>query len=370
MRSDLITTRIPQHTEEWFRYRTNGIGGSEMACVLGLDKYNTVMRTFHEKTGTIPHRDFDNPKMFFGRFMEDKIAELWQYYDGSEFGWIDNYKNGKIIRQCRNVNGFVVNPSYPWMFGSFDRVQNIKGGMNLITGEALKTEAVLEIKTLSYWSAQMWADGLPISFLIQVHVYMIILETDYAEIAILKDGNELIIEKVQRDDSLCEKIIEISKAFWYNRVVPAKESFVKMKEAEAQGNLLEAEKYEGMIQHLEPEPDRSQAYEEFMSERFLKERPSVDGTIDTYDMCLKDKMLLGVSNRIKDERQLICNMLVNEMVKGGADVIDFGKLGSCTYAERKGAKNRSFNNRIKEKPSEDIIEQEFNKISWDFGGQG
>lgn len=370
MRSDLIITRIPPHTDDWFKYRMNGIGGSEMATVLGLDKYNTVMRTFHEKTGTIAHRNIDNSKMFFGRFMEDKIAELWAYYDGTPEGWIENFKNGKVIRQCRNVNGFVVNPSYPWMFGSFDRVQNIKGGINLITGEPLKTEAVLEIKTLSYWSAQMWQDGLPVSFLIQVHVYMIILETDYAEIAILKDGNEFIVEKVQRDDDLCEKIIEISKAFWYNRVAPAKDAFAKMKEAEAQGNLLEAEKYEGIIQHLEPEPDGSPAYEQFMSERFLKERECVEGTIDTYDLCLKDKMLLGVGNRIDAERQLVRNNLINEMVRGGADVIDFGKLGTCSYSERKGSKNRTFANRIKEKPSEDVIEKEFNKISWDFGGQG
>ena len=368
MRSDLIITRIPQHTEEWFEFRKNGIGGSEAATVLGLDRYNTVMRIFHEKVGTIPHQNIDNAKMFFGRYMEDKIAELWQYYDGSDLGWIDNYKNNKIIRQCRKVNGYVVNPSYPWLFGSFDRVQNISGGINLLTGEPLKTEAVLEIKTLSYWSAQQWEGGLPVSFLIQVHIYMIILETDYAEISILKDGNTFIVEKVQRDDSLAEKIIDITKAFWQNRVLPAKEAFVKMKESEKQGNILEAEKFEGQIQHLEPEPDGSPAYEQFMSERFLKTRSSIDGTIDTYGLALRDKMLLSINGRIDDERQLIKNNLIKEMVNAGAEMIDFGKLGSCTYGERKGAKNRSFANRLKEKPSEERIEQEFNKLDLDMNG--
>jgi predicted phage-related endonuclease len=241
-------------------------------------------------------------------------------------------------------------------------VQNIRGGVNLITSEKLETEAVLEIKTLSYWSAQMWADGLPISFLIQVHCYMIILETDYAEIAILKDGNEFIVEKVQRDDSLCEKIIEISKAFWFNRILPAKEAFAKMKEAERQGNISEVEKHEAFIQQLEPEPDRTEAYTEFMSERFLKEKSSMDGTMETYDLCKRDKVLNGIKGIIDDERTGIKNQLIKELTLKGAEMIDFGKLGSCDWSERKGAKNRTFNNRIKEKPSEDQLIVEFKKI--------
>jgi predicted phage-related endonuclease len=93
MRSDLIITRIPQHSDEWFDYRTTGIGGSEMSTILGLNKYDTVTRTFYEKIKAIEPRHFDNSKMFFGRYMEDKIADLWRYYDGSPDGYIENFKN-------------------------------------------------------------------------------------------------------------------------------------------------------------------------------------------------------------------------------------------------------------------------------------
>lgn len=75
MRSDLIITRIPQHSDAWFEYRKSGIGGSEMSCVLGLDKFNTVVRLYHEKLGSVSHRTFDNSKMFMGRYLEDKIAD-------------------------------------------------------------------------------------------------------------------------------------------------------------------------------------------------------------------------------------------------------------------------------------------------------
>lgn len=362
MRSDLIITRIPQHTDEWFAYRRTGIGGSEMSTVLGLNKYDTVTRTFYEKIGAIEPRKIDNAKMFFGRYMEDKIAELWSYYDGTNEGWIENFKNDKVIRQCRAVNGIVVNPSYPWLFASLDRVMNIKGGINLLTGEALKTEAVLEIKTLSYWSSQMWADGIPISYLIQVHVYMIILETEYAEIAILKDGNEFMVEKVQRDNELCKRIIDISKAFWENRVLPAKKAFAKRQEAEKVGNMGEMEKWDAEIQRYEPEPDHSEAYTAFMNEKFLKERAMVEGNIALYELAKQDKMLNALKGVIDDERTGIKNQFVKEMTLAGAELVDFGRLGSIDWTERKGAKSRTFNNRIKEKPSEDRVMREFSKI--------
>lgn len=362
MKSNLVITRIPPHTKEWFDFRKNGIGGSEMSQVLGLDRYNTVVRLYHEKCGDLEPRQIDNSKMFFGRYLEDKIADLWRYWDGSSDGYIENYKNNKIIRDCRNVNGFIVNPDYPWLFGSLDRLINIRGGVNLLTGEALTTEAILECKMLSYWSSQLWQEGIPVSYLIQVHCYMIILETDYAELAILKDGNDFHVEKIQRDDVLCEKIIEISKGFWYNRVVPAKEAYAKMCEAHKAGNIFEAEKWEGEIQRYEPEPDQSEAYNEFINEKFLKTREFIEGTMELFDLAKQDKVLIGIKNIIDSERTGIKNKFLHEFEQSGADLVDFGKLGSVQWQGRKGAKNRTFVNYVKEKPTEDTLMDEFKKI--------
>jgi len=362
MKSDLQIIRIPDHSSEWYEFRKNGIGGSDMGTVLGLNKYDSVVRLFHEKIGSIPPRTEDNNLMFWGRQLEDEIAKIWSFYDGTFDGYIENYKNNKVIRSCRNINGYVVNPKYPWLFGSLDRVQNISGGVNLLTKQPLSTEAVLECKTLTYWASQIWQDGIPIYYLIQVHQYMIIIESDYAEIAILKDGNNFIVEKIQRDDSLCEQIIEISKAFWYNRILPAQDAYKKKRQAEMEGNYSESEKYEALVQRLEPDPDNSEAYREFMEERFLKQRESMDGTIKLYEICKKDKVLSGISNLIEDARNGLKNHLVRSMSERGVEVIDFGNVGSVTWSERKGTKKRTLTNRIKEKPSEDQLLKEFNKI--------
>jgi len=366
MRSDLIITRIPEHTDEWYAFRKNGIGGSEVGNILLPNPdYDSAIWIFHEKIGTIPPRKEDNEYMFWGRTHEDVIAEMWRYWDGTQDGYIENYKNKKLIRDCRNVNGYVVNPKYPWLFASLDRVMNISGGRNLITGDPLTTEGVLECKAMNQWVAQKWEDGMPIYYLLQIHQYMAIIEADYAEIAILENGNKFRVEKIQRDDSLCEKIIEITKSFWFNRIVPAKEAFAKKQQAEKEGNIYEIEKWDAEINRYEPDPDKTKAYQDFQNKRYLKERETMEGTLELFDLCKKDKILLGVKNIIEDERTGIANLLIKELTANSAEGIDFGRAGSYSWGERKGSRNRVPLNKIKEKPSEEVLLNEFKKINLD-----
>lgn len=362
MKSHLKIYHIPMHTEKWYEFRKNGIGGSEIGTILGLDEYNTRMRIFAEKVGLEEPWREDNEFMFWGREHEDKIADIWKYWDGTRMDYIKNFTKKKLIRKCRNVNGYVVNPDYPWLFASLDRVINKEGGINMITGESLETECVLECKTLSYWVARKWETGIPVAYLAQIHQYMLILECDYAEIAILRDGNKFEVETIQKNEALCERIISISKAFWYNRVLPAKEAKIKMDKADMEGQLEEAEKYDGMIQHLEPDPDTTEAYKKYMDERFVKEREMIQGTIDLYELCKRYVLLLKVKNKINVTRTYIKNCLIKHMDRYGSELIDFGSMGRASWTLRKGAKWRVFGVNIKEIPSDEIIEREFEKI--------
>ena len=363
MKSHLRIHRIPPHTEEWFEFRRNGIGGSEAGTVLNINKYDTAARLYHEKIGSIPHRTDDNMAMFLGRYLEEQIANLWKFYDGSQDGLIENYKNKKVVRNCRNINGYVVNPNYPWLFGSVDRLINKDGGVNLITGEALKEEGILEIKNQSYWAGKVWEDGIPIYHLTQVHVYMIILETDYSEIALLNDGNKLVVEKIQRDEQLCQQIISLTRSWWFDRVVPAKEALKIRDEADAQGKVGEAEQAEAVIQRLEPDPDHSEAYKDFMSDSFVKERDIVDGTMDLFDKAKAYEVLKGIARETKDNQELLKNQFIKFMKDHGADSISFDNLGSVNWAEVKGRASRTFGCKIKDKPKPDAIKDEFNKIN-------
>lgn len=366
MKSKLKIHQIPYGTKEWHEFRLNGIGGSEVGSILNLNKWETAARIFHEKINNIETQKEDTQFMFWGREHENKIAETWQYFDGTEEGFIQNKKDNKIIRKCRRINGYVVNPDYPWLFASLDRLINKEGGVNFLTGEVLKEECVLECKTLSHWAAQAWQEGMPIYFLTQIQTYMIVFEVDYAEIAILKDGNNFSVEYIKRDDTLCDQIISITKSWWYDRVVPAKEAMKKRDSYQEQGNTKGYESQEAIIQQLEPEPDDTEAYRQFQSEKFLKEREEVEGDLDTFDLCKTDEILKKIEGRIKKERSLVKNHLVKWIVDMGAEVISFDKLGKFTYSMKQGAKNRTALVSIKEKPDENRIEKEFQKLDLEY----
>jgi putative phage-type endonuclease len=363
MKKDLQIFHIPYGTDEWYKFRQErGIGGSECGTVLGINKYDTSIRLYHEKIGTIEPRKDDNERMFFGRINEDTIAKVWQYYDGTKDGYIENYKNDKIIRKCRNVNGYIVNPKYPWLFISVDRLINIDGGFNLITGEPLTTEGVLECKAMGYWSSKMWENGMPDSYLAQIHQYMAVMETDYAEIAMLVDGGDFRVEKVQRDDLLTERILSITKRFWYDRVLPAREALKKRDLADAEGNIEESEKNDTVIQYCEPDPDYSEAYNDFMEEKFVKERETITGTVELFQLARQDNFLRSLKTKIDKERTRIKNVFVKFLSDNSSEGVDFGNLGYVNWSLKKGSKNRVYNNKTKEKPSENYIDQEYEKL--------
>ena len=159
---------------------------------------------------------------------------------------------------------------------------------------------------------------------------------------------------------------QVSKAFWYNRVLPGKNAVEKRNMAELNGDIAESERWEAQVQRFEPDPDDSEAYQEFMEEKFVAEREVVDGTMGLYMEAKRDNFLRAMINRIDKERTGIRNKFIQFLGNYGAESVDFGKLGVVNWSKRKGAKSRTFNNRTKEKPEADYIDDEFEKLNHNF----
>ena len=124
------------------------------------------------------------------------------------------------------------------------------------------------------------------------------------------------------------------------------------------GNIAEAERQEAIIQRLEPEPDESAAYTDFMEERFLKIRETIEGTMQLYAVAKRDKFLQRIKSKVDDERTRLKNIFIQFLTNNNAEVIDFGKLGTINWTTRKGAQSRTLTNKIKEKPDDDLIENQ------------
>ena len=143
MRSDLIkVSTVGMPKSEWLKFRENGIGASEIATIMGLNRYKSAHQLFYEKVEGATEQE-DSIAMFMGRYNEDSIAGLWQYWETDQLTMMQNSAEKKVIRRCRKTNAYLINPEFPHLFASLDRVINKNG---------TDKEQALELKTISAFS--------------------------------------------------------------------------------------------------------------------------------------------------------------------------------------------------------------------------
>lgn len=328
---------IPAHTQAWYDFRRNGIGGSEGSVPMGLNEYNNPTKMFYEKLGLTDPWIPDNEKLFWGRELEEEVGNKWQYYDGTPLGYLQNYADKKIIRRCRKINGYAVNKDYPWLFGSLDRVINRKGGFKLTDGSMLDEEQVLEIKTMENFVSDKWEGGLPVYHIIQVHVYMIIMEMNYAEIAVLKNGRYLSVFPIDRNEELCKQIIAKTKDFWYNHVVPAQPYAREFILAQVRGDQQAMDNASRFIQKYEPDPVAGDSYRNFLSDRFTKVHESIKGPQWLFAFAKRHKEMGAAEKYFAREKSLCANTLAKFLVDNHTSKIEFeGDRGHVWLASKGG----------------------------------
>lgn len=332
---------IPYGKPEWYKFRSNGIGGSELLNLTSYTDYSNPARMYSEKVGLMPIQEYDNEAMFHGRYDEAKVADLWQYFDKEEYGYIKNYNEGNKLRTCYPVVGFAVNKKYPWLFASVDRIIPA-GNFKLLDGSILEQHGILECKTISGFASDKWEYEIPPYYIYQVHQYMLIYEVDYAEIAVIKDGRHLMVYPVERSEVIIEEILSMTYDFWYNRVIPAKKALMDY-EQEFKEKGTKNEKYLALIDNLEPEPVPGKSYYDFLSEKYKREVIEVEGDAEVFDFGIMDIRLKDVINKLNKEKSYIRNKILKKIVDNRCEKITFGLDGHLKYMQNKSGTYNLYN---------------------------
>lgn len=177
--------------QEWLEDRRKGIGGSDVATILGLNKYKSVYRLWLEKTGQVEVTSAQSEAAYWGNTLEEVVAE--------EF----SKRTGKKVRRRNRV---FEHSKYPFLRANIDRD---------IVGE----NAVLECKTANQYLANEWdEDEIPIQYICQVQHYMNVLNLDYVYFAVLIGGQKFVWKKMDRDQELIDMITEKLVEFWTENV--------------------------------------------------------------------------------------------------------------------------------------------------------
>lgn len=178
---------------EWLQQRTKGVGGSDVAAIMGLSPWRTPLQVWLEKTGREQTQDIsDKPYVAFGNTMEPVIGK-----------W---YAERFPTFTVRRVNAICQSITRPWAQASLD--YEVNDG---------RRWGVLEIKTAR--TAQDWQDGVPDYYLTQVTHYMSVTGRPFADVAVFfRDACEYKVFRVERDPEDVSAVDQAVNTFWHDYV--------------------------------------------------------------------------------------------------------------------------------------------------------
>lgn len=292
--------------QEWLEDRRKGIGGSDVATILGLNKYKSVYQLWLEKTDQVEVTSAQSEAAYWGNTLEEVVAE--------EF----SKRTGKKVRRRNRV---FEHSKYPFLRANIDRD---------IVGE----NAVLECKTANQYLANEWdEDEIPIQYICQVQHYMNVLNLDYVYFAVLIGGQKFIWKKMERDQELIDMITEKLVEFWT----------------------------ENVEKEIEPAIDGLKATSDFLTQRYLDTEDNQTELNAAFDENIANLARLKSDRKIIDEN---ITLLENELKQAlGKSEATIGITPNNIVSWKKTQSKRLDKKKLAEKYPDIAADEEIYSIS-------
>lgn len=338
LKEDVYGFFIHQYNEDgtpnqaWWDFRTNTIGSSEVATLIDLDEYGDSVKLFWSKV-CHKFKKFASKFTVTGLHFEEKVSDLWEYHDGTEEGWVDNWSSGEKVRVKEPIPCYAVNVNYPHISASMDFL--VPGGqVSPFTGEVIEYDHPLEIKCVSQFASEKYELGIPHRYVAQCNLQMFVWGCDYAEIAYLVGGFDFKVLPLELDFELAQQIIEASYRFW-EKVKQARDIY------DGYDFLPEEEKIEidKQISHIEPEPSGNEAYIEFYKDKYKYsyEETFRQGTEEEWEEAVRYNTLNDQIKELEKEKEKSKQKIMS--FSQFDEVIDFGENGRILNKRREGKRN-------------------------------
>lgn len=179
--------------KEWLMERKAGIGGSEIACILGASNWNSARHVWLSKMGMFddkPQKQSEQAR--WGNILETTVATEWALRENRK--WIHIpviLQDDERSYLLANIDGFTLS----------DDEEQVVG--------------ILEIKTTSAYNNDIWEFGpLPDNYLHQTNWYCGITRLPCFDIVCLVGGQKLYSYHMLADAERHRKQVEAADAFW------------------------------------------------------------------------------------------------------------------------------------------------------------
>lgn len=177
-----------KNREEFLLDRKQGIGGSDVAAIMGLSPWKTALGVYLDKVSDV--NDQDRTCLKRGRKLEKYILE--------------EYAEDKGITIETDLSQYK-DEQYPFLVGHLD-------------GKVKDRKIFIEAKSY-YGSLKDWEREIPIYYKTQVAHYAYLTDADTIDIAVLGDHWKYGCYTYHRDKAFERKIREASINFWHNHIV-------------------------------------------------------------------------------------------------------------------------------------------------------
>ena len=322
---------------EWLKLRNEFsskgmVGGSDVATILHANPWRSAVELFYTCVGFTNKSVMQNQKMAWGTELEDKIADMYQYYDFETQDIVENYEMGLKVNPVRRVNAIITNTKYPYLFANIDRLlPDIDGIAEIKNTSGFVVDSYDKPNThLLFASCPV---GIPISYYAQLQQYLMCYEKDRGRFIFLRDGSKLIVHDIEKDEYLQEKIQEASIDFG-TKVEKGLEIMAKYPDEERRIQFLSA---------IEPSITDQDTYNQFRTEqiadRQLRESEmKMDGTDEQLEIAKEYMRQSEILKEAKTAQTLASNQLKTEIFKNGIEIIDFGVDGKVSMKKRLSVK--------------------------------
>lgn len=194
----ILLGREEHQSPEWYALRSNGIGGSEIAAVVGLSPWTSRFALWHRKRGLLEEQQADQA-MSWGTRLEPIICEA--FTEAHPEFWVQEagtYRHAERTWQLANVDRML----YP--------TENV--------GVDTDPLGLLEVKTASAFDAFEWGkpgtDEIPPYYRCQVLWYLDVLGLPSAHLAVLIGGSDYREYVIDYAADEAEWLREEGAKFW------------------------------------------------------------------------------------------------------------------------------------------------------------
>ncbi len=192
--------------DQFHARRRQGIGGSDVAAIVGVSKWKTPLQVYMEKKG-LAELEEENQAMRMGKKLEPIIVELYKEKNISDLaveiitGEANNGKEKMIVEKGDyyyfHPDGLLINTQLnDVVFGGFEA----------------KTSRVMK-----NWGFE--PDEVPMDYILQVQWGMFVCELPFFDLAVLLQGNEYRQYRIERNEETVEWLKGKVDTFWCDNIL-------------------------------------------------------------------------------------------------------------------------------------------------------